>query len=152
MADRWRDKVIIKLIGETMSKELSEQTLESFKHLKKAIDDLGVAVKIEADDGRMVIDATLHRAKVALEVFWSLLQELAIISGEDAKTPQDALVAAGSFGWLHNEEVWLKIIGDSAQIPKAFKNEDADQIYNRLSGYHEEIKLTYDLLAEKFLG
>ena len=135
-----------------MSKELSKHTLELFEHLKKAINDLSVAVEIEADESRMVIDATLHRAKVALEVFWSLLQELATISGEDAKTAQDALVAAGSFGWLHDEEIWLNIIGDSAQIPKAFKNEDADQIYYRLPKYSKEIKLTYDLLAEKFLG
>ena len=146
--DRGHNKTYSK---EIMSKELNKHTLESFEHLKKSIDDLGVAVTIESDEGRMVIDATLHRAKVAFEVFGSLLEELAKLSGEDIKTPQDAVVAAGNFGWLHDEEIWLSIIGDSAQIPKAFKNEDADKIYYRLPGYHKEIKATYDLLAEKFL-
>ena len=88
--DRGHNKTYSK---EIMSKELNKHTLESFEHLKKSIDDLGVAVTIESDEGRMVIDATLHRAKVAFEVFGSLLEELAKLSGEDIKTPQDAVVA-----------------------------------------------------------
>ena len=134
-----------------MSKELNEQTTKLFEHLNKAVNDLGVAVEIEADAERMVVDATLHRAKVAFGVFWNLLHELATISGEETKTPQEVLMAAGKFGWLHNEEVWLNIICDSEEIPKAFKNEDADRIYRLLPGYFKEIKQTYDLLAEKFL-
>jgi nucleotidyltransferase substrate binding protein (TIGR01987 family) len=82
---------------------------DSLTNLERALGKLEDALAIPKDR-ELVVEGTIQRFEVLIEVFWKTLKRALEYEGLHPKTPRDSLREAFRIGWLHDEQAWLDML------------------------------------------
>lgn len=85
-------------------------------------------------------DAAIQRFEFTFELAWKCIQRVAAGEGLMVASPRDAFKTALRLGWIDDEPVWLAMIEDRNRTTHTYRQEMAEQIYERLGGYHRGLK------------
>lgn len=82
---------------------------DSLQNLQRALEGLGDTLAIPKER-ELVVEGTIHRFEMLVEVFWKSLKRALEYEGLHPKTPRDSVKEAFRIGWLHDEQVWLDML------------------------------------------
>lgn len=82
---------------------------DTLTNLDKAVVNLERALTIP-NDREQVVEGTIHRFEITVEVMWTTLKWALEYEGLSPKTPRDSLKDAFRAGWLHDEAEWLDML------------------------------------------
>jgi len=116
---------------------------ESLSYLGEALDRLGEVLEESPDAANYVIDATIQRFELTIELFWKTPKHLLARYGRDVTLPLDALRQAYAAGWIDNEEIWLGMMRDRNLTSHTYRKELALEIYGRIREYYPEMRWAY---------
>ena len=106
------------------------------EQLDKAIVSLEKAAQQSVDKERMIMDATIQRFEYTFELFWkSLRKKLSEDHGIEVFGPKPVLQNAYSSKLIDNEKMWLSMLDDRNLTSHVYKEELADEIYERIKRY-----------------
>jgi nucleotidyltransferase substrate binding protein (TIGR01987 family) len=88
---------------------MRRKLIESIGNLEKAVLKLETALTIPKDR-ELVVEGTIQRFEVTIELFWKTLKRGLEYEGFHPKTPRESLKQAFAIGWLHDEEQWLDML------------------------------------------
>ncbi|HHY74197.1 MAG TPA: nucleotidyltransferase [Bacillus bacterium] len=121
---------------------------QSMSNLKNALDRLEDAVQRETTD-KLLIDGTIQRFEFTIELFWKTLKRFLEEDGVEATTPRSTLKEAYKANWIHNEEIWLKMLKDRNSTSHVYDEKLAERIYKNIKQYYPIMKETYLFLQQK---
>ncbi len=82
---------------------------DSLGNLRKAVDKLGAALKIP-NDRELVVEGTIQRFEVVVELTCKTLMRALKYEGVHPKFPRDTMKEAFAAGWLQNETLWHDLL------------------------------------------
>ena len=82
---------------------------DSLRNLQRALEKLEHALTIPKER-ELVVEGTIHRFEVLIELFWKTLKRALEYEGLHANTPRDSVKEAFRIGWLHDEQAWLDML------------------------------------------
>jgi nucleotidyltransferase substrate binding protein (TIGR01987 family) len=88
---------------------MKRKLCDSIKNLGNALENLENALRIPRDR-ELVVEGTIHRFEMLIELFWKTLMRALEYEGLHPKTPRDSVKEAFKIGWLHDETVWLDML------------------------------------------
>lgn len=89
---------------------MSERKLkDSIGNLSRAIDRLDEALNTPVDRA-LVMEGTIHRFEMAIELTWKTLRRALRYEGVQCETPRETLKAAHKAGWIIDETAWLGMV------------------------------------------
>lgn len=127
----------------------NRKAIQSLSNLGKALGRLEEALN-EDDMNSLYIDGTIQRFEFSLELYWKTLKRLLAEEGIETKTPRETLKQAFAIDWVKNEHVWLQMLRDRNETSYIYDEEKARKIYGNIMDYFPEMKLTFELLIEKY--
>ena len=104
-----------------------------FESYKKSIDRLAEILKEPKTIANR--DSAIQRFEFTTELAWKSAQKFLYEKGIDCRSPKDCLKESFKYGLLEDNPLWLKIIEDRNITVHTYDENDADQIYDRLSQY-----------------
>ena len=122
---------------------------ESFQHLGEAITRLGEVIEMPKDKHRVVLDATIQRFEFTIELFWKTLRRVLSTEGVVTRTPRETLQKAYQMNWIHDEQLWLRMIEDRNETSHIYDEEKANAICDRIRTYHPALKAAYQFLQTR---
>lgn len=122
---------------------------ESIESLGEALEILGEALEMPLDEKGLVLDATIHRFKFTIELFWKTLKRFIYVEGMEAKSPKETLQMAYKMKWIDDEQLWLNMLNDRNETSHIYDEEKAKEIDGRIKTYYPALKSTYSLLEKK---
>lgn len=78
-------------------------------NLERALEKLRAALEIKPDR-ELVMEGTIQRFEVVIELVWKTLKRALEFEGLNPKTPRDTLRQAFAADWLHDEDAWLDML------------------------------------------
>ena len=127
----------------------NRKAIQSLNNLEKALERLEEALN-EDDMNSLYIDGTIQRFEFSLELYWKTLKRLLAEEGIETKTPRETLKQAFAIDWIKDEHVWLQMLRDRNETSHIYDEEKARKIYGNITDYFPEMKLTFELLIEKY--
>jgi nucleotidyltransferase substrate binding protein (TIGR01987 family) len=85
------------------------RVVDSISNLEKALANLESALA-NPKDRELVVEGTIHRYEIAIELTWKTLKRALEYEGISADTPRQTVREAFRVRWLHDEDVWLTMI------------------------------------------
>lgn len=83
---------------------------DSIQNFRKAVEKLEAAINIPVDR-ELVMEGTVQRFEVTVELTWKTLQRALAYEGHTKKmTPREILRKSFSVGWLSDEIVWQDLL------------------------------------------
>lgn len=129
-----------------------KEALMSLEQLGNALKRLGEALQKPLDSDNMNRDATIQRFEFTIELFWKTLKKLLFIEKITANSPRDVLQKAYAINWIYDENLWLRMMDDRNLTSHAYKEENAERIYQHIKEYFPELMNSYNILHDKFKG
>ena len=131
--------------------ELAQDSFENVGNalwrLKEALDESEGAVR-----GSLMIDGTIQRFEFSIELFWKLLRWLLMEQGQEVMPlPKPIMQKAYAVGWLDHETLWLCMLKDRNQTSHTYKQQLAQEIYDRIKMYYPVMQSTYDALRANYI-
>lgn len=126
-----------------------EKLKRSLDNLGRALTRLGETLK-EDQSNSLVVDATIHRLNVTIELYWKTLKRALQVEGIETKTPKESLKEAYQVGWLNEEKLWLEVLKDRTETSQAYEEEKANEIVRHVHSYFPELTRTFHLLNDRF--
>lgn len=117
-----------------------EAILEDFK---KCIGRLEEVLNLEKTDVNR--DSAIKRFELCFDLFWKAIKVFAKNKGIECNSPRDCIKTAFQLKLIEYEENWIKIIEDRNLTVHIYKEEYADEVYNRLK---KHLELFENLLAQ----
>ena len=108
----------------------------SLENLRRAVDKLNSALLIP-NDRELVVEGTIQRFEVVVELLWKTLKRALIYEGVVLRpdTPREVMRAGFHTGWLHNEVIWQQLL-DKRNISS---HEYLDDSF--IEDYYDDIKV-----------
>lgn len=114
---------------------------QNLHRVKKALEDLRIVLYKPMDEDRGNIDASTHRFKLTIELFWKLLKRILEAKGVEVRYPKDVLKEAYAGRLIDDEKAWLRMLKDRNLTSHTYDENLADEIY-------AHIKLYYPILEQ----
>lgn len=130
--------------------DLIRKLRRSFENLESALNRLEEALN-ENQENSLIVDGTILRFKLTIDVYWKTLKRLLAREGIEAKTPRETLKEAYQVGWLQNEQAWLQMLKDRNETSHAFDEEMARKILQNIVHYFPDMKNTFQKLKQQYM-
>jgi nucleotidyltransferase substrate binding protein (TIGR01987 family) len=123
---------------------------DSRDNLAKALAKLERALTIP-NDRELVIEGTIHRFEITVELMWKTLKRALEYEGLSPKTPRDSLKEAFRVGWLHDEAEWLDVLDHRNTTSHTYlADELAEENYKDIAKITPTIRNTVDFLMKRY--
>ena len=123
---------------------------DSLLNLTGALENLERAVEIPADR-ELVMEGTIHRFEIAIELFWKTLSRALHYEGTKVDTPRESLQAAFRMGWLHDEQTWLDMVESRNTTSHEYLDAAlAKDNYEDIKKVTPILRIAYDLLISRY--
>ena len=113
-----------------MMDERSAPRLRSFGAALDRLDDALAQPKTE-----WTRDSAIQRFEFTFELAWKAVATVAEAQGVDARSPREAFKRAFALGWIHEEDVWLRMLDDRNRTTHTYNEAVAEEIFKRLPVY-----------------
>ncbi len=113
-----------------MMDERSALRLRSFGAALDRLDDALAQPKTE-----WTRDSAIQRFEFTFELAWKAVATVAEAQGVDARSPREAFKRAFALGWIHEEDVWLRMLDDRNRTTHTYNEAVAEEIFKRLPVY-----------------
>lgn len=117
--------------------------LDGLVNLERALSRLEEALQIPRDR-ELVLEGTIQRFEVLIELFWKTLKRALEYEGLRPKTPRDCVKEAFRLGWLHDEQVWLDMLDSRNTTSHQYLAEEL------VENNYEDIKKVAPVLRKAF--
>lgn len=121
---------------------------QSLANLEKAIANLEEAYTITPAT-RIVIDGTIQRFEIMIELYWKTLKRVLAYTGITASTPREALKAAYAVDLINNESAWLEMLNDRNLTSHIYDEDTALRIHEHVKSHLPLLKETFDALKKR---
>ncbi len=123
---------------------------ESLSALAKALKKLEEALS-QPITNPLLIDGVIQRFEFCIELSWKTLKKiLEEEKANDINTPKSVFSKAYQYGWLDDESLWLKMLNDRNLTSHTYKEELAQEIFDRIKLYYPAMQNFYQFLNKKF--
>lgn len=125
---------------------------DTLANLRKAVDKLESALEIP-NDRELVVEGTIQRFEVVVELLWKTLQRALKFEGVklEPDTPREAMKKGFSVGWLHNEPIWQDLLDKRNTTSHEYLDEAfIEDNYADIKVVTPEIVKVLELLEERF--
>lgn len=95
-------------------------------------------------------DATIQRFEFTIELFWKFLKKALFHEKIESTTPRDTLSKAYQYQLIDDEEIWLEMLDDRNNTSHAYKEEEAQIIFEHIKQYLPIFQRTYLMLKDKY--
>jgi len=112
---------------------------------KKSINRLKEVLELEKT--AINRDSAIKRFELCFDLAWKSIKLYAKKEGIECNSPRACFKTAFQLNLINYEEKWLKMIDDRNLTTHLYKEEYADQVYERLSGYI----ILFENLYSKFI-
>lgn len=129
---------------------MTRKLQDSLSNLGKALANLERALLISRDR-ELVVEGTIQRFEVTIELVWKTLKRALEYEGFSPKTPRESLRQAFQIGWLHDEEVWLEMLGSRNTTSHNYLDEEmAEDNYDDIVKVTPILRNAYDFLRLRY--
>lgn len=127
---------------------MTRKLQDSLANLERALKKLEDALRIPKDR-ELVVEGTIHRFELLIELFWKTLKRALEFEGFHPKTPRESVKQAFQIGWLHDEAVWLDMLDSRNTTSHQYLDEElAENNYHDIRKVAPILRSTFeDLLA-----
>lgn len=123
---------------------------DSLQNLRKAVDKLESALKIVVDR-ELVMEGTVHRFEMTVELIWKTLQRALQYEGIFPKTPRESLKKAFSAGLLTNEIVWQDLLDKRNTTSHEYLDEEfIEDNYEDIKNIFPHLKTLLEFLENRY--
>lgn len=125
---------------------------DSLGNLRKAVDKLNAALQI-ANDRELVVEGTIQRFEVVVELLWKTLRRALKYEGVrlNPDTPREAMKEGFNIGWLHNEIVWQDLLDKRNSTSHEYlADEFIENNYEDIKVVTPEIVKVLELLEQRY--
>ncbi len=96
----------------------------------------------EDESNPLAIDGSIQRFEFCFELGWKLLKKMLMsVEGVEALSPKKALQFSYQFGWVEDEEAWLKMLNDRNLTSHTYREDYAKEIYSHLPKHFESMRV-----------
>lgn len=117
---------------------MNKKIEDSLGKLEAALARLGEALG-EDSSNPLYLDATVQRFEFVFELAWKTLKRALEAEGLSSKTPRETFKAAYQAGWIHEEALWVQMLGDRNVTSHAYDEPLAAEIYDNIKSYYPEL-------------
>jgi len=123
---------------------------DSLANLQRALTKLEEALTIPKDRP-LVVEGTIHRFEILIELFWKTLKRALEYEGLHPKTPRDSVKEAFRVGWLDGEAVWLDMLDSRNTTSHQYLAEElAEDNYDDIRSVMPVLRGTFDALKARY--
>lgn len=123
---------------------------DSLENLRKATDKLESALKIPVDR-ELVMEGTVQRFEVTVELVWKTLQRSLKYEGIHPKTPRETMKKAFATGWLNDEIIWQDLLdGRNTTSHEYLDEEFIEENYSDIKKVFPYIKELVEFLENRY--
>lgn len=125
---------------------------DSLGNLRKAVDKLNAALQIP-NDRELVVEGTIQRFEVVVELLWKTLRRALKYEGTRIQpdTPREAMKEGFAVGWLHNEPIWQKLLDKRNSTSHEYLDEEfIEDYYEDIKVVTPEIVIVLELLEARY--
>ena len=122
----------------------------AFQNATKAIQSLRsfLSMPVKNDRDRAGV---IQAFEYCYETIWKLLQKIAEEQGMSVQTPKQAFNCSFSMGFIVDEKIWLEMIESRNLTSHAYKEELAEQIFDKIKNTYISEFEKHILKIKKFL-
>jgi len=129
---------------------MTRKLQDSLSNLEKALGNLERALLIPKDR-ELVVEGTIQRFEVTIELFWKTLKRALEYEGFSPKTPRESLRQAFQIGWLHDEELWLDMLDSRNTTSHIYLDEEmAEDNCDDIAKVTPTLRMTFNFLRQRY--
>lgn len=131
----------------------NRKLLDSMGNLRKAVDKLNAALAIP-NDRELVVEGTVQRFEVVVELLWKTLRRALKYEGVriNPDTPRETMKEGFAIGWLHNEPIWQDLLDKRNTTSHEYLDEEfIENNYEDIKKVTPEILVVLELLENRYL-
>lgn len=131
----------------------NRKLLDSLSNLRKATDKLNAALAIP-NDRELVVEGTVQRFEVVVELLWKTLRRALKFEGVriSPDTPRETMKEGFAIGWLHNEPIWQDLLDKRNTTSHEYLDEEfIEDNYEDIKTVTPEIIKVLELLESRYL-
>jgi nucleotidyltransferase substrate binding protein (TIGR01987 family) len=129
---------------------MTRKLQDSLSNLGKALANLERALLIPRDR-ELVVEGTIQRFEVTIELFWKTLKRALEYEGFSPKTPRESLRQAFQIGWLDDEELWLDMLDSRNTTSHMYLDEEmAEDNYDDIVKVTPTLRSAFDFLRLRY--
>lgn len=131
----------------------NRKLLDSLSNLRKASDKLIAALAIP-NDRELVVEGTVQRFEVVVELLWKTLRRAIKFEGVriSPDTPREAMKEGFAIGWLHDEPIWQDLLDKRNTTSHEYLDEEfIKDNYEDIKRVTPEIIKVLQLLESRYL-
>lgn len=131
----------------------NRKLLDSLGNLRKAVDKLNAALAIP-NDRELVVEGTVQRFEVVVEILWKTLRRALKYEGVriNPDTPRETMKEGFAIGWLHNELIWQDLLDKRNTTSHEYLDEEfIKNNYEDIKTVTPEIVTVLELLENRYL-
>jgi nucleotidyltransferase substrate binding protein (TIGR01987 family) len=131
----------------------NRKLLDSLGNLRKALDKLNSALAIP-NDRELVVEGTIQRFEVVVELLWKTLQRALKFEGVriNPDTPRETMKEGFAIGWLNNESIWQDLLDKRNTTSHEYLDEEfIEGNYDDIKKVAPEIVTVVELLEKRYL-
>lgn len=131
----------------------NRKLLDSLTNLRKAVDKLISALSV-ANDRELVVEGTIQRFEVVVELLWKTLRRALKFEGVriNPDTPRETMKEGFAIGWLHNEPIWQDLLDKRNTTSHEYLDEAfIEDNYADIKKVTPEIIIVLELLETRYL-
>lgn len=129
---------------------MKRKLLDSIANLDRALDNLEKAFLVPKDR-ELVVEGTIHRFEMLIELYWKTLKRALEYEGLAPKTPRESLKEAFKIGWLHDETAWLDMLDRRNTTSHNYLDEElAEDNYEDIKKVAPILRQTFDALKARY--
>ena len=131
----------------------NRKLLDSLGNLRKAVDKLNAALAIP-NDRELVVEGTVQRFEVVVELLWKTLRRALKYEGVriNPDTPRETMKEGFAIGWLHNEPIWQDLLDKRNTTSHEYLDDELiENNYEDIKMLTPEIVVVLELLEHRYL-
>ena len=121
-----------------------------FQDFQKAIKKLKEVLELEKTE--ITRDSALKRFELCFDLAWKNIKTLAKQEGIECYSPRECFKAGFQIKLIQNPQKWIEMIEDRNKIVHIYKEEYADQVYEKLKNYLEMFKELEKEIEKRLTG
>jgi nucleotidyltransferase substrate binding protein (TIGR01987 family) len=100
---------------------------------KKSVENLEEVLNLKRT--KVVRDSAIKRFELCFDLAWKSTKEYAKLKGFECYSPIDCFKAGFQLKIIQHNEKWVKMVKDRNLSVHTYKEEAANKLYSKLSGY-----------------
>ncbi|MBM4310578.1 MAG: nucleotidyltransferase [Deltaproteobacteria bacterium] len=100
----------------------------------------------------LVRDAAIHRFEYTFELSWKLLKRIALVEGQKAESPWQAIRAAAEAGLLQNVDLWFEMVECRNSATMTFMPDISDQVFKAACSLPSSLRFVISAAKKKYFG